>query len=207
MDKVHSSWYPLFDLYNIDLDLIYNDTSIVYPPRELIFNVFQLDVKLIKIVLLGQDPYHKENQAHGLSFSIINDQAIPPSLKNIFKELKLEFPERSYEFTNGNLTNWLIREHIFLLNTALSVESDKPTSHLQIWIEFTDDVIKYISDINSDCVFLLLGNYAKKKDKFISNKDKIIYGIHPSPLARGFIGSNIFKQVEDKLNENINWSI
>jgi uracil-DNA glycosylase len=207
MDKVHSSWYALFNQYDINLDMIYNNTSIVYPAKELIFNVFQLDVKLIKIVLLGQDPYYKKGQAHGLSFSICNDQPIPPSLRNIFKELKLEFPERSYEFTNGDLTNWLNREHIFLLNSALSVEANKPASHLKIWEEFTDDIIKYIYEINSDCVFLLLGNYAKKKDRFILNKQKIIYGIHPSPLARGFIGSNIFKQVEEKLNRKINWSI
>jgi len=208
MDRIHRSWNKLFEQYEINLDYLYQHQHQyqyqIYPPIDDVFNIFQLDVKLINIVLLGQDPYHKFGQAHGLSFSVKNDQRIPPSLKNIFKQLKLEFANRNYEFTHGNLDNWLIREHIFLLNSALTVIENKPGSHLKTWITFTDDVIKYIADNNEKCVFLLLGNYAKDKDKYINDKSRIIYGVHPSPLARGFVGSNVFTEIEQKLNSQIN---
>ena len=158
-----------------------------------------MNIHDIKIVLLGQDPYHGLNQANGLSFSVQNEIKIPPSLKNIFKELKLEFPERDYKFTNGNLEKWFEREKIFLLNSSLTVEKGKPASHIKYWVKFTDDVIKYISLHNDKCIFLLLGNYAKSKSNLILNKDNIISAPHPSPLARGFIGSNVFKQIEEKI--------
>jgi uracil-DNA glycosylase len=88
----------------------------IYPPKELVFRVFEMDVKYIRILLLGQDPYHGPNQAHGLSFSVPDSEKIPPSLKNIYKELKLEFPERNYTFNTGNLEQWFQRENIFLLH-------------------------------------------------------------------------------------------
>ena len=98
---MHISWKPLFVQYKFNLCELYNNSHKVYPPQELVFKVFEMDVKEIKIVLLGQDPYHKEGQSNGLSFSVTKDTKIPPSLRNIFKELKLEFPERNYEFKNG----------------------------------------------------------------------------------------------------------
>ena len=206
MNNIHKSWLPLFDQYDIDIEKIYFKNE-VYPPKNLIFRVFEMDVNDISILLLGQDPYHGINQANGFCFSVSNEIKIPPSLNNIYKELKLEFPERNYIFTSGNLENWFYREKIFLLNSSLTVIKGKPNSHIQYWGEFTDDVIKFINDNNKKCIFLLLGNFAKKKAIFISDKSKIIYGIHPSPLARGFIGSNIFKKVEEKLNREIDWSI
>lgn len=127
-------------------------------------------------VLLGQDPYHNDNQAHGLSFSVPKTEKIPPSLQNIFKELNNEFQERNYKFTNGCLENWFYREKIFLLNSALTVYPHKAGSHLKYWESFTDKVIEYISNNNDKCIFLLLRNYAINKSKFINNKDRIIQG-------------------------------
>lgn len=215
MDKIHKSWKPLFDEYitdiNINLDKIYKTTDIIYPPKEKIFKVFEMDLKDIKVLLLGQDPYHNPNQANGLSFSVETGVKVPPSLKNIFKELKNEFLYRNYDFTtnNGNIERWFYEEKIFLLNTSLTVIENKPASQMHLWENFTNNVIKYISDNNEKCVFLLLGNYAKSKEKFISNKDNIITGVHPSPLSanKGFFNSQIFMKVEEKLGQPINWSI
>jgi uracil-DNA glycosylase len=200
---MHKSWKSLFDKY----ETLYNEQFMenVYPPKELIFRVFEMDVKEIKILLLGQDPYHQKGQAHGLSFSVPNNIKIPPSLRNIFKELLLEFPDRKYNFTHGNLERWFYEEKIFLLNASLTVEDNKPNSHAKLWSKFTDDVIEFISYNNPNCLFLLLGNFAKNKSKFICNKNLIVDASHPSPLAQGFIGSNVFKQIETKLNQEINW--
>jgi uracil-DNA glycosylase len=203
MNKIHNSWKPIFDKNNID-ELYKN--NIVYPPKEMIYRVFEMDVKEIKILLLGQDPYHKKGQANGFSFSCNN--CIPPSLKNIFKEIKLEFPERNYNFNSGNLDKWFYREKIFLLNASLSVIESSPGTHMKLWEDFTNSVIKFISENNNKCIFLLLGNFAKSKEKFITNKNLIISATHPSPLAqRGnkFIGSNVFKQIEKILNYQVNW--
>jgi uracil-DNA glycosylase len=205
MYEIHDSWTNLFNQYDINIDDIY-EIGEVYPPKDMVFKVFQMDVKDIRIVLLGQDPYHGPNQAHGLSFSVPVNEKIPPSLKNIFKELILEFPERNYNFKSGNLEQWFTREKIFLLNSSLTVQRGKAGSDMSIWEEFTDGVIKFISEQNSDCVFLLLGNYAKSKNVFIKNKNKIVTEVHPSPLARGFVGSNVFKRVEDVLGEEVDWS-
>jgi uracil-DNA glycosylase len=208
MYKIHDSWKKLFNYYDIgiDIDKMYENGE-VYPPKELVFRVFEMDVKEIRILILGQDPYHGPNQAHGLSFSVPDNQKIPPSLRNIFKELNLEFPERNYHFNSGNLEQWFTREKIFLLNSSLTVEKGKAGSHMKIWENFTNEVIKFISEQNDNCVFLLLGNYAKSKSVFIKNKSKIVTETHPSPLARGFIGSNIFKRVEHVLEHQVNWSI
>jgi uracil-DNA glycosylase len=205
MYDIHYSWKTLFDKYDIDIDEIYK-TGEIYPPKEFVFRVFEMDVKEIRIVCLGQDPYHGPNQAHGLSFSVPDGEKIPPSLKNIFKELILEFPERNYNFTSGNLEQWFKREKIFLLNSSLTVQKSKPGSHMRIWEDFTNEVIKFISEQNNKCVFLLLGNYAKSKSIFIKNNSKIVTEKHPSPLARGFIGSNVFKRLETVLGCQVNWS-
>jgi uracil-DNA glycosylase len=205
MYEIHDSWKNLFNQYDINIDDIY-EIGEVYPPRELIFRVFQMDVKDIKILLLGQDPYHGPGQAHGLSFSVPDGEKIPPSLKNIYKELILNFPERNYNFKSGNLEQWFTREKIFLLNSSLTVQRGKAGSDMSIWEEFTDQVIQFISEQNNKCVFLLLGNYAKSKQKFIKNKSKIVTEAHPSPLARGFVGSNVFRRVEIALGEEVDWS-
>ena len=205
MNNVHKSWKALFDKYNFDVDKIYENNE-VYPPKKYLFNIFSMDVKEIRILLLGQDPYHRPDQAHGFSFSVPDDEKIPPSLKNIFKELVLEFPERKYNFISGNLDQWVYREHIFLLNCSLSVKKGMPGSHIFIWKDFTNEVIKFINDNNNKCIFLLLGNFAKSKEMFITNKDRIVTEVHPSPLARGFVGSNVFKRVEAKLGHQVNWA-
>lgn len=205
MTSFHKSWFPLFEKYEFDLDSIYADGE-VYPPRECVFRVFEQDVKEIRILLLGQDPYHGEGQAHGLSFSVPDGEKIPPSLKNIYKELQMNFPERNYIFETGNLEKWFYREKIFLLNSSLTVKRGQAGSDMAIWEQFTDDVIQFVSEQNEQCVFLLLGNYAKSKSKFIRNKSKIVAEVHPSPLARGFIGSNVFRRVESVLGEKVNWS-
>ncbi len=204
----HESWKPLFDQYDFDIDELYSGSEPVYPKREHLFRVFEMDVREIKILLLGQDPYHGPGQAHGLSFSVPTGVDIPSSLRNMYKELKDEFPERNYKFNSGNIEKWFYREKIFLLNSSLSVIKGKAGSHMDIWEEFTNDVIKFVSDNNSKCVFVLLGNFAKAKECFIKNKERIIKGVHPSGLSasRGFFGSNIFKKVEEILETNIDWS-
>lgn len=208
MFSYHESWKPLFDEFDFDIDIIYSESKPVYPKREHLFRVFEMDVREIKVLLLGQDPYHGPGQAHGLSFSVPNGIKVPPSLQNIYKELQSEFPERNYKFKSGNLENWFYREKIFLLNASLSVIEGTPSSMMNIWEDFTNETIKFISENNPSCVFLLLGAFAKAKKVFISNKERIIEGIHPSPLAayHGFFGSNIFKKVEEKLNCKIDWS-
>ena len=209
MNICHKSWKPLFDKYVFDdIDDFYSGKDKVYPKKEDLFRVFEMDVNEIKVLLLGQDPYHGPGQAHGLSFSVPNGIKIPPSLRNIYKELQMEFPERNYKFTSGNLENWFYREKIFLLNASLSVIQGKPGSMMKHWSDFTNDVIKFVSEQNDKCVFLLLGNFAKDKHQFIQNKDRIIKGIHPSPLSasNGVFGSNIFKQVEEKLDKKFDWS-
>lgn len=207
MQSIHPSWNDLFDQYDINLDSFYNYYLPILPPKEFTFRVFEMAVEDIRVVLLGQDPYHGVGQAHGLSFSVPKGVSIPPSLKNIYKELKQSFPERNYSFSTGDLTPWFQREKIFLMNSAFTVIESCPGSHVEYWKEFTDNVIKYIDEKNKHCVFLLLGNFAKAKESLITNKQKIIMEVHPSPLAKGFIGSKVFQRVEEILGEKIDWSL
>jgi len=204
----HESWAPLFCQYEFDLDSIYENNPLpVYPPKHQVFRVFEMPLNEIKLVLLGQDCYHGPNQAHGLAFSVEKTEQIPPSLRNIYKELQAEFPERNYKFIHGDLSKWESYQKIFLLNTALTVELHKPNCHAKLWKEFTDDVIQFISENNPNAIFLLLGNNAKEKVPLIKNKEKIITGVHPSPLSanKGFFNSNLFKKVEELLGYQIDW--
>ena len=214
---IHDSWLPLFDEYDFNLDEFYKNEkdkgNDIYPPKELVLKAFTIPVNDIQVCLLGQDVYHQPNQAMGLAFSVPQNVKIPPSLANIFKELKNEFPERGYNFTHGDLTKWSTNENIFLLNCALTVQKSKPLSHMKKWEAFTDDVIRYISEHNKKCIFLLLGNYAKEKSKIIengivngnendndnengivngnenvtNNDNRCVKGIHPSPLSANSI--------------------
>ena len=207
---MNESWKPFFDKFESipNINALYSsEEKPVYPEKENVYRVFEMDVTKIKVVLLGQDPYHGPNQAHGLSFSVPTGVKIPPSLRNIFKELQNEFPERNYNFVSGNLEQWFYREKIFLLNASLTVVEGKAGSHMKQWETFTNSVIEFISTQNPSCVFLLLGNFAKSKEKYISNKENIVNGVHPSPLSahNGFFNSNIFIKVEELLNEKINW--
>ena len=212
IDKCHPSWSPLFNQYSFDLDPLYATAYLcpskqIYPPKHQVFRVFELDLQKIKVVILGQDPYHSPGQAHGLSFSVPSGQKVPPSLRNIFKELNSCFPDRNYHFANGNLERWFNEEGIFLLNCSLTVEDGNPGSHMKMWEDFTNDVIHNISIKNPSCVFLLLGKFAQSKMQWISNQTNIVCAPHPSPLARGFCGSNCFSQVESILGHPVDWNI
>ncbi len=184
----------------------------IYPNLKDVYNAFNYtDFKDIKVVLIGQDPYHGINQAHGLSFSVQNGVKIPPSLKNIFKELNtdlnLPIPQ------NGNLSNWA-KQGVLLLNASLTVSAGLAGSHQNIgWEVFTDNVIKHISVNKTHCVFLLWGNFAKSKAYLIDeNKHLILQAAHPSPLARGaFFGNKHFSKTNNylisKKIQPINWDI
>ena len=181
--------------------------TITYPPRDLVFRVFTMSLYDIKVVLLGQDPYHGKGQAMGLAFSCYDDMKRQPSLRNIFKEINNCFPERNYKFESDNLSRWHDDEGIFLLNVALTVEEGVAGSYVEEWREFINEVIKYIATYNETCVFLLLGKPAQAKSNFIPDKTRILSYGHPSPLNRNkdFIGKDVFKTVEEKVGE-INWS-
>lgn len=215
--SIHSSWAQLFNDNADDLKAIFNnmnqyDKSLIYPSSDKIFKVFQIDINDINVVLIGQDPYHNKGQANGLSFSVDSGISIPPSLKNIYKELMIEFPDRDYKFEHGNLDRWFNEEKIFLLNSSLTVLDSKPSCFMKLWRNFTDNVIKYIDKNNKKCVFLLLGNFSKSKIKYLSEDtylNRIVTGVHPSPLSayNGFFNSYIFKEVEKKLDKKINWNL
>ena len=170
---------------------------IFYPKGNKIFNAFNLTpFNEVKVVILGQDPYHGPNQAHGLCFSVPSSVKPPPSLVNIFKELKSDIG-KEIDFQNGNLENWA-RQGVFLLNSSLTVEQSKPLSHQDYgWLEFTDKVISLINNELKNIVFILWGSYAQSKIKLIdSEKHLILTAPHPSPLSahRGFFGSKPFSK-------------
>lgn len=185
----------------------------IYPPYNLIFNAFNLTpLNLVKVVILGQDPYHGANQAHGLSFSVPTDIELPSSLKNIYKELQDDLGI-SLDSNNGNLERWA-SQGVMLLNTSLTVEQNKPLSHKKLgWEKFTNKVISLISKERNNIVFILWGSHAKSKSKFISpEKHLILQSSHPSPLSsyRGFFGSRPFSKTNKYLSKNnidtINWA-
>ena len=185
----------------------------IYPPQNEVFNAFRYtDFDNIKVVILGQDPYHGPNQAEGLSFSVSNEVLKPPSLKNIYKELEsdlgIPFPE------HNSLKNWA-KQGVLLLNAVLTVEEHKPTSHKDKgWEIFTDDVIKIINTKDQPVVFILWGAYARSKKSLITNpKHLIIESAHPSPFSarNGFFGSKPFSRTNEFLKKNsieeIDWRI
>ena len=187
--------------------------KIIYPSSKDIFRAFELTpFENVRIIILGQDPYHGPNQANGLAFSVNSEVRFPPSLLNIFKEystdLNLPIP------TDGNLSVWAERG-VLLLNSILTVESGSPGSHKDFgWEEFTNQIIKALSDKKSNLVFILWGSYAQSKKILIdSSKHFIIATPHPSPLSahRGFFGSKPFSKTNDYLrknkNEEIDWRI
>ncbi len=186
---------------------------IVFPPSQLIFNAFNLTpFDDVKVVILGQDPYHNVGQAHGLAFSVPDGIQKPPSLQNIFKELNqdLNIPIPM----NGNLEKWA-KEGVLLLNASLTVRAHEAASHAKIgWQRFTDAAIKALSDKRQNLVFILWGNYAIAKENLIDhNKHLILKTVHPSPLSasRGFFGCHHFSKTNEYLiNHNIkpiDWSL
>lgn len=186
-------------------------TKIIHPPQSLIFNAFNhCKVNDVKVVLIGQDPYHGEGQAHGLSFSVNDGVKFPPSLRNIFKELKSDL-NVDVPFS-GNLERWA-EQGVLLLNATLTVQSKTPGSHQKKgWELFTDAVIQKLSDNNENIVFILWGAYAQKKGLIIDkNKHHVIESAHPSPFSahRGFFGSKPFSKTNTYLEsigkEEIDW--
>lgn len=177
------------------------DNKIIYPKKDDIFNAFKLtDLDDLKVVIIGQDPYHEPNQAHGLAFSVLEGVKVPPSLKNIYREIEDEF--NCIMIDNGNLS-YLAEQGVFLINTVLTVEAHKANSHKNIgWEIFTDNVIKYINSKKKNVVYLLWGAPAISKSKFINAEENyILTSPHPSPLSayRGFLGNNHFKLCNEYL--------
>lgn len=185
----------------------------IYPPGKLIFNAFDTTpLSKVKVVILGQDPYHGPGQAHGLCFSVPKGIDPPPSLQNIFKELQsdigLDIPP------HGDLTHWA-EQGVFLLNASLTVRAGEPMSHSQIgWALFTDAVIKIISERKKHVVFLLWGKFAKEKKSLIdTSKHLVLISAHPSPLSahKGFLGCRHFSSTNQYLVSNgidpIDWKL
>lgn len=201
-----------FKKLKIFLDEEYKNKTI-YPKKSDIFNAFKYtDINNLKVVIIGQDPYHEINQAEGLAFSVKDIVKKPPSLRNIFKELEEDL---SYPLPKTNsLIPWA-KEGILLLNTVLTVEEGKAASHKNKgWEIFTDKVIKIIDDNCNNIVFILWGNFAITKEKIIKNKNNlIIKSAHPSPLSayNGFFGSKPFSKTNNYLKakniKEINWQI
>ena len=179
------------------------NSKIIYPKYKDIFNALKYtDYNDVKVVVLGQDPYHGENEAHGLSFSVKNGTPLPPSLKNIFKEL---YSDVGLKRDSSNLRDWST-QGVLLLNSILTVVKDTPLSHQKIgWEKFTDKIIELLGNRDEPLVFILWGNYARSKKELIRNKQHlIIESVHPSPLSacRGFFGSKPFSKTNDFLKKN-----
>ena len=221
MDMPPTSWKPLLSdevlkpyYLKIQQFLERQDKlgKVIYPPRKDIFNAFNLTTpQNLKVVIIGQDPYHGYGQAHGLCFSVKKGVKIPPSLRNIFKELEddigCEIP------IDGDLSHWA-SQGVFLLNTILTVEEKQASSHQGIgWEEFTDKVIQTISNNKEKVVFILWGNYARKKKYLIdSKKHLVIESAHPAAeiYARGkagFFGSKPFSRANKYLTSPIDWCL
>ena len=188
-------------------------TYTIYPKREDIFNAFKLtQFDEVKVVILGMDPYINENQAHGLSFSVLPGNPIPPSLKNIFKELKSDLVFNPPN--HGCLIDWA-KQGVLLLNSALTVRSGESGSHSKIgWHKFTDSIISRLNERNSPQVFMLWGSHARSKKELINNPNHLILeAVHPSPLSahQGWFGCKHFSKANDFLIKNniapINWEL
>jgi uracil-DNA glycosylase len=208
--KIEPSWkealkkefsQPYFEQIADHIKIEKKQGVVIYPPGTFIFNAFnKTPLNNVKVVIIGQDPYHGQGQAHGLCFSVQNGVPPPPSLINIFKELQedlgIPFPE------HGNLTHWA-EQGVFLLNASLSVRAGEPMSHSKIgWAEFTDNVIRKISAEREHVVFLLWGKFAQEKRSLIDeSKHLVLRAAHPSPLSAhaGFFGCRHFSKTNEYL--------
>lgn len=189
------------------------DKKTIYPPKDYIFNALKLtSYKDTKVVIVGQDPYHGEHQAHGLSFSVQKGVKLPPSLQNIYKELESDLG--ILPRTDGDLTGWA-KQGVLMLNAVLTVEKDKAASHRNLgWEPMTDYIIKLLNKKDEPVVFILWGNFAKEKAKLITNPNHyIIISPHPSPFSAysGFFGSKPFSKTNEflisKKMQPIDWSL
>ncbi len=199
------------DLYNFIKDEYAKET--IYPPSDEIFSALEhTSIKDVKVVLLGQDPYHEEGQAHGMSFSVKPGVKTPPSLQNMYKELRDELG--CYIPNNGFLQKWA-DQGVLLLNTSLTVRAGKANSHSgKGWEQFTDAIIKTVNEIDRPVVYFLWGSNARSKKKYITNpKHLVLEAVHPSPLSayNGFFGCGHFKRANEFLEANgltkIDWQI
>lgn len=194
------------------LELAYQE-EVIYPPKELIFSALNLtDYQAVKVVIIGQDPYHGPEQAHGLSFSVRPGVKIPPSLRNIYKELVTD--QGCYIPNHGSLIKWA-EQGVLLINAVLTVRAQEASSHKKLgWQYFTDAIIESLNKHDTPIVFILWGNYAKAKGALITNPiHKKIESVHPSPLSasRGFFGCQCFSKCNGFLEANnmipIDWQI
>ena len=221
--QLDESWkYSLSDfLLGAKMDVLKNflieekkADKVIYPPNHLIFNALNTTpLDQVKVVILGQDPYHGPNQAHGLSFSVQKGVALPPSLRNIFHELHSDLGVPIPK--HGNLTHWA-EQGVLLLNAVLTVEAGQPTSHQKRgWEEFTDHVIDVINEQRENVVFILWGAYAQRKGQRIDqNKHLVLKAAHPSPLSAnrgGFFGCKVFSKANNYLKQHgiepIDWQL
>lgn len=208
--KIHESWK---DILKEEFDKPYfralveflhkekREQKVIYPPGPKIFRAFDLTpFDKVRVVILGQDPYHGPGQAEGLSFSVPHGIKLPPSLQNIYKEIESD-TGISTAGRDGSLIHWA-EQGVFLLNAVLTVRASEPTSHSKIgWTNFTDAVIKALSDHKKGVIFLLWGNYARsKRDLIDHSRHYVLEAAHPSPLARGaFFGCRHFSQTNNIL--------
>lgn len=185
-----------------NVNVLYEE-KVIFPPKKDVFNAFRLSYKDVKVVILGQDPYHGVGEAHGFAFSTLNTK-LPPSLKNIYKELYDDLGIQK-DYSNGNLFSW-VKQGVMLLNTGLTVEKDKPNSHKDLgWHTFTDAVIQKLNEREDPIVFILWGNNARAKKQYITNKRHlVIESAHPSPFSarNGFFGSKPFSKTNEFLEKN-----
>ena len=210
--KIEESWKSVLtdefekNYFNQLTNFVRNEykTQKIYPPAKLIFNAFdQCPFNQLKVVILGQDPYHGPGQAHGLCFSVNEGIIFPPSLRNIFKELKNDLGKEIP--SSGNLIDWA-KQGVLLLNATLTVRANLAGSHQNKgWEQFTDAVIHKINEHKQHVVYILWGNYAISKTKFIDqNKHLVLSSVHPSPLSasRGFFGNKHFSLTNEFLIKN-----
>lgn len=185
-------------------------TKMIFPPYQNIFDALRFtDYDDVKVVILGQDPYHGLGEAHGLSFSVRENVKMPPSLQNMFKEL---YSDLGIKRTKSDLTDWA-KEGVLLLNSIMTVEKDKPLSHKDKgWEIFTDTIISKLNERIDPVIFVLWGSFARSKKELITNsRHKIIESVHPSPLSanRGFFGSKPYSKINNYLKqmnkEEIKW--
>jgi uracil-DNA glycosylase len=221
--KIHPSWLPALQNefqkpYMLRLNQFLaqekQQETIVYPTPSDVFNAFNLTpFHEVKVVILGQDPYHGANQAHGLSFSVQKGVAVPPSLKNIYKELQEDITGFNIP-SHGDLSSWA-NQGVLLLNATLTVRANEPGSHQKMgWEQFTDNAIEALSSEKSGLVFMLWGKYAQAKASLIdSSKHLILMAAHPSPFSanNGFFGCKHFSKANayllSKGKKPINWQI
>ena len=203
-DKILASEYEK-DYFKKIKEKVRNEYShkVIFPPAREVFEAFRkTSYKDTKVVILGQDPYHGVGEANGLCFSVNEGIKMPPSLNNIYKEL---YDDLGIQRTTTDLSDWA-RSGVLLLNSVLTVEKDKPASHKMIgWEEFTDNVIKKLNEKETPVVFILWGNFAKGKAKYITNsKHLVISSSHPSPFSvnYGFFGSKPFSKTNEFLRKN-----